>query len=1148
MAIERNTFLKCIMILIVFFCIFGMVKESAFGASVPYSTGVVNDAEGVNIRSSYTTESSVVVGAPYQGAVLITKERFTSNTSTAKSTRWFYVQSGYGNGWIRSDFLDVSYGAIEGKVNNSVNIRKGAGTSFDAVSELKAGDTVDVKMVVYSTEGVKWYKIYYNKYYRFVHSKYVDLQEPVIEEGAEAPVLNENFEAELASFPASYHDALKALHEKYPTWHFKANVVDYTWEDALAKQMAKPGINTIPSSKPDSYKAVTKDTYNFNDKYYYSFDGSSWLAASKKAVAYYMDPRNWLDEISVFMFESLSFDPDSQKESMVKGLLASTAIPTSYSTSYMTAAATYNISPVYLAAKTKLELGSSSFMVDGHEFTYNGKTYKGFYNVYNIGASDSASGSAALKGLYYAASGSSYLRPWNTLDKAIRGGAKFIAEDFVGNNQHTAYYEHFNVANGLDSVGTHVYMTNTMAAATHANITYWDYHDNKLLDTGFTFEIPVFQTMPASASPMPGSGNNNCYLDSVTVYNGSTKLSLSNTFDRFTTTHTLKNSVGLEVKELTIKAVTNASDAKVSITGNTDLKVGENKIKVKVTSSAGVVKTYYIKVNKLETSTVVFAPEITLNSDAESGKTVISWKQATNADEYKVYRNTTQTGTYKLLKTTTDLSYVDSTAVAGTKYYYKVKSVGKTDVVGEAVSESKYRTCDLPRPVVTSSNQAADGNIKLSWNSIEGASQYSVYRGDTKNGTYKKIGQMTEVEYVDQSEISAGTTYYYKILALHEKEAANSAYSVVVSATRKLPQPVITGTTRESDGKPELSWEGVPGAVKYEVYRSEKKNGTYKRMIRTVKKVYANTSAVPGTTYYYKVKAVPEAEQGASAFSKVLSVKCGYAPLVLTVSNQDSNGKPLLTWNTLEGAENYEVYRSFSEDGTFKKLKTTTNNSHVHQAAEIGTSYYYKVTAYGKVSEDGSPISSEVVSGICVLPQPVVTLSNRPSDGKIKVSWDAVEDANKYDIYYATSKTGNYKKLIAKTTTSHVHQKSEPGKKYYYKVKAVNTEIEGIDSAFSQMKYRICDLPRPEITVSLNSKTGKPKVSWKKVEGAESYVVYYATSKSGTYKKLSTKTGTTCTHSKAVEGKTYYYKVKGICPVTSNGNSVFSVVKGIKSK
>lgn len=1050
---RKRIFINFILVLTVLLCTFCIIQENVHGASAPYATGVVNDADGVNIRSTYSTSGTIVGSAPYQGSVLITKERFTSTTSTAKTTRWYYVQSGYGNGWIRSDLLDVSYDKIEGKITSGVNIRKGAGTTFDSVTTLNEGDSVDVRLAVYSASGYKWYKIYYNKYYRFVRATYVELQETVTDESNVQTPVNDNFEQELAAFPSSYHTALKTLHEKYPTWHFKANVVDFTWSDALTKQTSNYGTNTIPTSKPDSYKAVAKDTYNFDEHYYYGFDGSSWVAASKKAVAFYMDPRNWLDEISVFMFESLTYDATTQTESMVKALLSTTAIPSSYSSSYMTAGVTYGISPVYLAAKSRLELGSSSFMVDGHQFTYGGKTYKGYYNAYNIGAYDSANGSAALNGLYYAASGSSYLRPWNTLDKAIRGGAKFIAEDFVGNQQHTLYYERFNVANGLSNIGSHQYMTNTMAAATQANITYWNYSDNGMLDTAFTFEIPVYQSMPTSAAAMPGSGNNNCYLDSLKVYNGDTRLYFKTTFDRFTSTYTLKTSVGAEVNELTIKAATNASDATVTITGNTNLQVGDNKIKVKVKSSAGIVKYYYIYVTKLNTSSVVVAPEIKLTCNVTTGKPVISWAAAINADEYNVYRSTSKTGTYKLLKTVTTLKYTDTSAVAGTKYYYKVESVGTSSVIGKAVSEIKYRICDLPRPVVTAGNRASDGNPQLKWEAVDGAVEYQIYRADSESGTYTLMYTQKGTTYTNTKGTEPGVKYYYKVKAIHENTGANSAYSQDVYRTCDLSKPVVSSENRELDGKPHLTWNPVEGAAKYEVYRAETKAGTYTKMYTTTKTSYTNTSAKAGNDYYYKVKAIHTNTAANSAYSDIQNVTCLYAELVAKASNRASDGKPKLTWNQIPGAEKYEIYRCTSKTGTYKKMYTTTKTSYVNSTAEIGKKYYYKVKAIGDVSEDGEPIFSQIVHRTCDLARPVVSLTRRSSDGKTKLTWEKIEGASQYVIYYSTSKSGTYKKLITKTGTTHTHAKAVAGKTYYYKVKAIYGTNSNANSAFSAVKY-----------------------------------------------------------------------------------------------
>jgi len=933
------------------FCSLLQIEVNA--ASAPYAEGVVSEKDGVYVRSTYDVNSKSVTTLSYNESVTVIRERFTSSSSTALTTRWYYVNYGGGYGWIRADLLTLSYTTVEGKTTDSVNLRKGAGTSFDVVTTLEKGDEVKVRLTVYSSTGYKWYKVVYNGYYRYIRATYVTLEDPEVDDDQEeeetAPVINTDFEAELAKFPSSYHDAIRELNEKYPTWHFKANNLSYSWTDALGEQMYSYAINTIPSNKADSFKAVAEETYNFDGHYYYAMDGSGWVAASKQAVAYYMDPRNWLDEINVFMFESLSYDSVTQKESMVKQLLSETAIPQKYSSSYMTAGSTYGVSPVYLAAKSRLELGTSSFMVDGHEFTYNGKTYKGYYNAYNIGASDSSDGSAALKGLYYAASGSTYLRPWNTLDKAIRGGAKYIAEDFIGNNQHTLYYERFNVANGLANIGTHQYMTNTMAPATQANITFWEYSDSRMLDTAFTFEIPVYKDMPATAASMPpGKGNNNCYLDSLKVYDGDTRKYFTASFDRFTSTYTLKKNIPYETDELVIKAATNVDDAKVTISGNGDFVVGDNKITVKVTSSSGVVMRYYIKLTKSEATTVI-APEVKVSNNASTGKPVLTWEAAPNADKYQVYRSLKKDGEYKLLKTVTDYKYTHTGAVAGKTYYYKVKSVGTERVIGEAFSEPVYRTCDLPRPEVKASNVASTGKIKLTWDKIEGAKEYVIYRATSKTGTYEKFYTTTGTSFRNTSA-KAGKTYYYKVKAISEvKSAANSAFSKSVYRTCDLPRPVVKASNVASTGKIRLTWDKIEGAKAYEIYRATSKNGTYKKLYTTTGTSFRNTSAKAGKSYYYKVKAVSEVKSAAnSAFSEYVYRTCDLKRPVISLK-LSSKGKPRISWDAVDGAKEYAVYRSTSKNGTYKRLITTTKTAITNTSAKAGKTYYYKVKAISEV-------------------------------------------------------------------------------------------------------------------------------------------------------------------------------------------------------
>lgn len=119
---------------------------------------------------------------------------------------------------------------------------------------------------------------------------------------------------------------------------------------------------------------------------------------------------------------------------------------------------------------------------------------------------------------------------------------------------------------------------------------------------------------------------------------------------------------------------------------------------------------------------------------------------------------------------------------AGTTYYYRVRAVAEKSAANSAYSSSKYRMCDLPRPDVSIALKS--GKPRLTWDAIDGAISYKIYRSTSKNGTYSLIKTTTSTSYTNTGAKS-GTTYYYKVIAVHSKSAANSAYSLLDSVKSK---------------------------------------------------------------------------------------------------------------------------------------------------------------------------------------------------------------------------------------------------------------------------------------------------------------------------------------------------------------------------
>ena len=261
--------------------------------------------------------------------------------------------------------------------------------------------------------------------------------------------------------------------------------------------------------------------------------------------------------------------------------------------------------------------------------------------------------------------------------------------------------------------------------------------------------------------------------------------------------------------------------------------------------------------------------------------------------------------------------------------------------------------------------------------------------------------------------------------------------------------------------------------------------------------------------------------------------KASSAPTV--TGGNDAQGRPTLKWNAVSGAAKYEVYRSYSENGTYTKYSTTTGTSYTNISyIENGNTYYYKVRALDAKGTAGAWSNIVSVTYKQTLPAPSVTGGN-DSQGRPTLKWNAVSGAAKYEVYRARSKDGDYIKYSTVTGTSYTNTSYiESGNTYYYKVRALKSDgTAGAWSSIVSVTYKQT-LSAPAVTGG-NDAQGRPTLTWNAVSGAAKYEVYRARSKDGTYTKYSTTTGTAYTNSSYLtSGATYYYKVRAL---DANGNA-----------
>lgn len=474
----------------------------------------------------------------------------------------------------------IPFAMTKCKETSTVNVRQEASTSAAIVDELKNAYAVSVLGGVTGQDGYQWYQVQYEK-------NASDITGYIRSDCLTIIQVDRTYAEQLISqgFPESYALPLAALHEKYPSWNFEAVQTDIEWDHAVTME-SRLGYNLVSKSSDDSRKSTESGAYNWNTNTWAGFDGASWVAANRDYIAYRMDPRNYLDETYIFMFEALSYQENQTIEG-VNSILSNTFMAAdiadtdgtvlNYANAFMEIGKNRSVSPYHLASRVRQEQGSgTSNLISG---TYSG--YEGYFNYFNVSAVNNSNGSATANGLLKAKQ-----EGWNTRYKSLDGGAKLLADRYIAKGQDTLYFEKFNVVNH-EALFAHQYMGNVDAACSEAKTVAAGY-SNKA--QAFVFRIPVYHHMPASAVSFMDTGNPNNYLKSVSV----SGYSLTPTFSGAVTGYSLV--VPSEVSTVMISAAAVAKTSTVSGTGEKQLQTGNNVFEIQCSSQSGSTKVYTVTI------------------------------------------------------------------------------------------------------------------------------------------------------------------------------------------------------------------------------------------------------------------------------------------------------------------------------------------------------------------------------------------------------------------------------------------------------------------------------------------------------------------------------------------------------------------------
>ena len=255
-----------------------------------------------------------------------------------------------------------------------------------------------------------------------------------------------------------------------------------------------------------------------------------------------------------------------------------------------------------------------------------------------------------------------------------------------------------------------------------------------------------------------------------------------------------------------------------------------------------------------------------------------------------------------------------------------------------------------------------------------------------------------------------------------------------------------------------------------------------------------------------------------------------------------------LKWKAVEGATGYNVY---VRDGSWILLTKTSALTYKITGLNSGTEYKFAVRAL--IDNDGEEILAPSYKSIATVTKPApptkVEASAKTADS-ITLTWEKCAGATGYRVYLKTD--DGFKTLKTTTSLSYKVTGLDKNTKYTFAVKP----YKKYDSTYYwALKYTSFSattsaVDTPTLKVASTAK-GRLTAAWGDIDGETGYQLYYSTSKTSGFKKLSNyKANTTKVYETGFEsGKTYYIKVRAYTKIS--GKYVygdFSAVKSVKIK
>ena len=623
--------------------------------------------------------------------------------------------------------------------------------------------------------------------------------------------------------------------------------------------------------------------------------------------------------------------------------------------------------------------------------------------------------------------------------------------------------------------------------------------------------------------------------------------------------------------------VSTASDFSAVLAGYDDLNVN-NVTTYSVTGLTAGTSYFYrmrgyngtglsINSNVITVVTIPPAPVEQAATSILNNSFTANWNAASGASGYKLDVSTVSNFAsfvpgFNSLDVGNVTSYTVTGLSAGTSYYYRVRGFNNAGESGNSGSANPSTAGLPPRaPASAPASNIAGTSFSANWVASSGAAKYFIDVSTVSNfasfvAGWENVDAGNVITYSINSNITAGTAYYYRVRAFNADGTSGNSTTVAVLTIPAAPAEQAASNITNSGF--DANWTSSTGATGYRLDVSSASDFSsfltgYNNLDVSNVTTYSVTGLVGGTPYYYRIRAYNTGGTSSSSGTINPTTLADPAGTVnASAATAVSQTGFTANWTAFGGAAGYKLevatdpaFGAGSLVAGYNPLDAGNVTSSAVAGLNSGTVYYYRVTAYDGTTADIGV--SGIVNTITIPANPTEGAPSAIGETSFTANWTGSAGANGYYLDVASDNTftsfvTGYNNRYVNSVTSYSVTGLSAGTEYYYRVRAKN----GSGTSGSSGTSTVNTIPKEPSTLAASGiLSSEFAANWNTSDGASSYYIDVATDAAFTspvagWTNVDVGNVTSKTINSGLSaGTVYYYRIRASNTGGTSGNSSY---------